>query len=104
MAARRGLGVPAIAIVDMSETTQFIRLHIPPARHLPYAVLNRQNQQQINLSIGPQNVTRFMVWLGITPQRCVVSYDDTGSQNAARLFQELERPGHQKNPCSMVAW
>ncbi len=88
------LGSADIAIVDMSDSIQYTRFHIPGARHLPYDAINQANQKQISLSIGSQAVARLMGERGISPDMHVVIYDDTGGLNASRLFWELERLGH----------
>ena len=39
---------PHVAIIDMSDSLQYQRFHIPGARHLPYNVLNQQNRQRVS--------------------------------------------------------
>lgn len=85
-----------IAIVDMSDSMQYTRFHIPGARHLPYNAITRPNKKRISLSIGSQQVMRTLGQLGIKPGMHIVIYDDTGGLNASRLFWELERIGHQQ--------
>lgn len=90
------LGAKNIAVVDMSDSIQYSRFHIPGARHLPYNAITRPNRKRVSLSIGSQGVTRILGQLGITADMHIIIYDDIGGLNASRLFWELERLGHQK--------
>lgn len=90
------LGQKQIALIDMSDSMQYSRFHIPGARHLPYNAINQFNRKRVSLSIGSQNISRLLGELGVSPDMHIVIYDDVGGLNAARLFWELERIGHQK--------
>lgn len=92
----RHLSDPQVAVIDMSDSFQYQRFHIPGARHLPYEVINHTNRQRISYSVGPHTVAKIMAQLGITPKHTVVIYDDTGGLNAARLYWELQRLQHEK--------
>ena len=85
-----------IAIIDMSDSFQYQRFHIPGAKHLPYNVLNKQNRQRVSYSVGSEIVAKILSQLGVTPQHTVIIYDDTGGLNAARLYWELQRLQHTK--------
>ena len=90
------LGNKNVAIIDMSDSMQYSRFHIPGARHLPYNAINQITRKQVSLSIGSQNIAKVMTQLGIRADMHIVLYDDIGGLNASRLFWELERLGHQK--------
>ena len=83
-----------IVIIDMSDTFQYQRFHIPGARHLPYGLLNQQTRQGVSYSVGSETVAKILGQLGVTPAHTVVIYDDTGGLNAARLYWELQRLRH----------
>ncbi|MFO7603655.1 MAG: sulfurtransferase [Gammaproteobacteria bacterium] len=83
-----------LVIIDMSDSLQYQRFHIPGARHLPYNAINQQSRQGVSYSVGPQAIAKLMGQLGVTPQHTVVIYDDTGGLNAARLYWELQRLHH----------
>jgi len=85
-----------IAIVDMSDSMQYTRFHIPAARHLPYNAITRPNKKRISLSIGNRQIMQVLGQLGIKPEMHIIIYDDIGGLNASRLFWELERIGHQQ--------
>ncbi|MDH5445903.1 MAG: sulfurtransferase [Gammaproteobacteria bacterium] len=87
---------PQIALIDMSDSMQYSRFHIPGARHLPYNAINQHTRQRTSVSVGSQKIATIMEQLGINPTMHIVIYDDTAGLNAARLFWELERLGHQK--------
>ena len=90
------LGSPHIAIVDMSDSMQYSRFHIPGARHLPYDAINQANRQQVSLSVGSERLIQILGQLGISADMHIVIYDDIGGLNGSRLFWELERIGHRK--------
>lgn len=85
-----------IVIVDMSDSLQYQRFHIPGSIHLPYHILNKRLKSGVSLSIGVEKVIKLLGVLGITRETHIVLLDDTGGFNAGRLFWELERLGHPK--------
>ena len=90
----KNLNSPSIRLIDMSDSTQFQRFHIPNATHLPYAAINTQTKQKVSLSVGKQQLIKILGLLGIQAQHHVVIYDDMGGLHASRLFWELEKIGH----------
>lgn len=85
-----------LVLIDMSDGTQYQRFHIPGAIHLPYQVLNQANKKRVSLSVGTDNIIRFLGLLGIKRDSQVIVYDDMGGLNASRLFWELQRLKHKK--------
>ena len=85
-----------IAIVDMSDSMQYTRFHIPGARYLPYNAITQSTKKGVSLSVGSQQVMKVLGQLGLKPEMHIVIYDDIGGLNASRLFWELERIGHQQ--------
>jgi len=84
-----------IVLIDMSDSLQYQRFHIPGAIHLPYNSLT-QSKKRVSLSIGHKNVIKLLGQIGISHANHVVAYDDTGGLHATRLLWELEQLGHKK--------
>jgi len=84
-----------IVLIDMSDSLQYQRFHIPAAIHLPYSYLN-QSKQRVSLSIGSNNIIKLLGQIGIKQESYVIAYDDTGGLHATRLLWELEQLGHPK--------
>ena len=84
-----------IVLIDMSDSLQYQRFHIPAAIHLPYSYLN-QSKQRVSLSIGSREIIKLLGQIGISQDSHVVAYDDTGGLHATRLLWELEQLGHPK--------
>jgi len=85
-----------IVLIDMSDSIQYQRFHIPGAIHLPYSILNKRNKKGVSLSVNTKQIVHFLGLLGITRKHHVIIYDDMGGLNAARLFWELQRLKHEK--------
>ena len=83
-----------LVLIDMSDSTQYQRFHIPGAINLPYQALNQVNKKRVSLSVGPDTIIRFLGLLGIERNSQVIIYDDMGGLNASRLFWELQRLQH----------
>lgn len=90
----KNLNTPSVRLIDMSDSTQYQRFHIPGATHLPYAAINTQNKQGISFSAGKNHIVKILGLLGIKSDHHVVIYDDMGGLHASRLFWELEKLGH----------
>ena len=87
----------AVRVVDMSvEDLQYRRFHIPGAVRLPYNAIVRDTPKGVSLRVNPERLVEILGILGITADSHVVVYDDMGGLNAARLFWELERIGHER--------
>jgi len=84
-----------IVLIDMSDSLQYQRFHIPGAIHLPYQYLN-QSKRGVSLSIGAKGIIKLLGQIGISQDTHVVAYDDTGGLHATRLLWELEQLGHAK--------
>lgn len=82
-------------IADLSDGMQYTRFHIPGAHQVRYAWLIRP-QNGLQLSGGPLYMQKVLSQLGISPDDTVILYDDTGDLNAARLYWELKKLGHDK--------
>ncbi len=85
-----------LVIIDMSDETQYQRFHLPKAVYLPYSAINQRNKQRISKSIGSDNVSKLLSYMGVSEKSDVVIYDDMGGLHASRLYWELERLGHKK--------
>lgn len=85
-----------IAIVDMSDSMQYTRFHLPGARQLPYNAITMLDKKRVSLSIGSKKIIQILGQLGIKAEMHIIIYDDIGGLNASRLFWELERIGHKQ--------
>ncbi len=90
------LNDPGLVLVDMtSDDTQYQRFHLPGAVRLPYQALVQKRRDGVSVRIDDQRLFAILGILGIQANSHVVIYDDMGGLQAARLFWELERIGHQ---------
>ncbi|MFV1984504.1 MAG: sulfurtransferase [Thiohalomonadales bacterium] len=85
-----------LVLIDMSDDTQYQRFHLPGALYLPYRAINQRNKQKVSVSIGSENITKLLSFMGITEKSDIVIYDDMAGLHASRLYWELERLGHKK--------
>jgi len=94
----RKIDDPKLVVVDMSsDDTQYQRFHLPGAVRLPYqALVQKRRSDGVSMRINDQRLYAILGILGIEPDDHVVIYDDMGGLQAARLFWELERIGHQQ--------
>jgi len=90
----KNLDKPDLVLIDMDESMQYQRFHIPGARHLPYAAINRRNKMNVSLSIGAKGLRQVLGQMGISSRSLVIIYDDFGGLHAGRLYWELTRLGH----------
>lgn len=91
---KKNLNSSSVRLIDMSDSTQYQRFHIPGATHLPYEVINIRNKKDVSFSVGKNQIIKILGLLGIQSQDHVVIYDDMGGLHAGRLFWELEKAGH----------
>ena len=82
-----------IKIIDMSDSGQYHRFHIPGAINVPYSLINK-SQKGVSLSIGSDVIVKLLGQIGIDNTTHIILYDDTGGLYASRLFWELDRLGH----------
>ncbi len=91
------LGQERMVVVDMSDSLQYRRFHIPGAVHLEYSrLVQRRKRDKVSVRIDDDRFVRLLGALGIGRDTLVVVYDDTGGLNAARLVWQLDRIGHDK--------
>lgn len=91
---KKNLNSSDIRLIDMSDSTQYQRFHIPGATHLPYEAINTRNKKNVSFSVGKNQIIRILGLLGIQSKHHVIIYDDMGGLHASRLFWELEKIGH----------
>jgi thiosulfate/3-mercaptopyruvate sulfurtransferase len=88
---------PDLVVVDMSmDDTQYQRFHLPGAVRLPYQLLTKKRRDGVSLRHGDKRLAMLLGLMGISADKYVVIYDDMGGLQAARLFWELERIGHDR--------
>ncbi|HDP89114.1 MAG TPA: sulfurtransferase [Thioalkalivibrio sp.] len=86
---------PELLIVDLCKPEIHVQGHIPGALHLDYADVVCADPPVMGLLPDADQVSRLAARLGLTPGRCVVTYDDEGGGKAARLLWTLVAYGHQ---------
>jgi len=91
---KKNLDSSSIRLIDMSDSTQYQRFHIPGATHLPYEAINARNKSDVSFSVGKKQIIKILGLLGIQSKHHVVIYDDMGGLHASRFFWELEKIGH----------
>ena len=91
---KKNLNSSSVRLIDMSDSTQYQRFHIPGATHLPYEAINIRNKKDVSFSVGKNQIIKILGLLGIQSKDHVVIYDDMGGLHAGRLFWELEKTGH----------
>ena len=91
---KKNLNSSSVRLIDMSDSTQYQRFHIPGATHLPYEAINIRNKKDVSFSVGKNQIIKILGLLGIQSKDHVVIYDDMGGLHAGRLFWELEKAGH----------
>lgn len=89
------LNAEDLVLIDMSDNLQYSRFHLPGAINLPYEYLV-QPVKGVSMSIGQPRLAELLGQIGLTADKHVVIYDDTGGLHAARLYWELEQVGHAK--------
>ena len=85
----------SIVLVDMSDSLQYQRFHLPGAINLPYDYLV-QDRKKVSLSVDQQKLIKLLGQIGISRNSYVIAYDDTGGLHASRLLWELEQLHHPK--------
>jgi thiosulfate/3-mercaptopyruvate sulfurtransferase len=91
---KKNLNSSSVRLIDMSDSTQYQRFHIPGATHLPYEAINMRNKSDVSFSVGKKQIIKILGLLGIQSKHHVVIYDDMGGLHAGRFFWELEKIGH----------
>lgn len=82
-----------IVLIDMSDSLQYQRFHLPNAINLPYELLV-QDKKRVSLSIDQGVLIKLLGQLGISRDSYVIAYDDTGGLHASRLLWELTQLNH----------
>ena len=91
------LDSPALVLIDMAaDPTQYQRFHIPGAVYLPYQAIVQQRKDQVVVRLDDEKLFKVLGSVGISNDAHVIVYDDIGGLQAARLYWELERIGHEK--------
>ncbi len=87
------LADPNLLIVDMREPADFARAHVPGAVNLPVSAIVA-NVDGVPFELAEDKVVAALRSIGLRSDHTVVTYDDMGMMNAARLFWTLEYLGH----------
>lgn len=85
---------PGLLVVDLCKPEIHAHGHIPGALHLDYGEIVRAEPPVMGLLPDAETVSRLASRIGLTPERCVVAYDDEGGGRAARLLWTLAAYGH----------
>lgn len=83
-----------IVVVDLSKAEHHAQGHIPGAVHLDYARLNTDSPPVGGLLPDDATLSDVLSELGVSNDRHVIAYDDTGGGQAARLLWTLDVLGH----------
>lgn len=84
-----------VILIDMSDSLQYQRFHIPGALNVPYDALV-QSKNKVSLSLDPEQLVKILGQIGIKQESYVIIYDDTGGLHATRLLWELDQLDHPK--------
>jgi len=90
-----------------ADPVQYQRFHIPGAVYLPYSAVVQRGRDGVSRPLPRDVLVRLLGALGVSAASHVVLYDDMGGLQAARLFWELERLGHERVSVldgGLVAW
>lgn len=79
--------------VDCGSSDVYDRVHLPRALHLPVHGWLKREERGVHV-IGPEQFSRIMTSIGVSPETTVVVYDDYNSTFAARLWWVLTYYGH----------
>ncbi|HEX7000845.1 MAG TPA: sulfurtransferase [Trueperaceae bacterium] len=82
-----------LLIVDMREPADFARAHVPGAVNLPVSAIVA-TVDGVPFELAEGKVVAALRSIGLRSDHTVVTYDDMGMMNAARLFWTLEYLGH----------
>lgn len=88
------LADPNLLIVDMREPAAFTAAHVPGAVNLPVSAIVA-NVDGVPFELAEDKVVAALRNIGLGSDHTVVTYDDMGMMNAARLFWTLEYLGHE---------
>lgn len=81
-------------LIDLSSEASYQRWHLPGAVHVPVQML-LCNQPPAPGRIAPvEQLNRLFSYLGLTPEKHVVVYDDEGGGWAGRFIWTLDVIGH----------
>lgn len=104
---KKNINNPHVVVIDMSDSLQYRRFHIPGAINLEYDTINRRTQQGVSLKVSNEHLYTILGKRGITAKHHIVIYDDLGGFSAGRLFWQLETIGHKNVSVvngGLVAW
>ncbi|SER05197.1 thiosulfate/3-mercaptopyruvate sulfurtransferase [Amphritea atlantica] len=94
------LSTANLLILDLSSAENYHKGHIPGAIHMDPARLLRGHGEVPNKIPEPEQLSRLLGEIGLTPERHVVVYDDQMGPWAGRMIWTLNSIGHQR--CSFV--
>ena len=84
-----------VTIVDLCKQETYDKKHIPGAIHVDYANIVRNAPPVGGLLPNTEEMHVLVQSLGITKDTHIVSYDEEGGGNAARLMWTMHAYGHQ---------
>ncbi len=88
--------LPSLVIVCLGKWERYLEAHIPEARWLDVARLNRGIRPAPGLLPSPSDLEAAFATIGLECDHHVVCYDDNGGTNGARMAWVLEAMGHHK--------
>ncbi len=85
-----------VLLVDLRSRREYDAGHLPNAILLDYARLVEQRPPALGLLPGEEKLSALFSWLGLSPQRHVVAYDQNAGAAACRLLWTLDLAGHRR--------
>lgn len=89
-------GEDNLVILDLCQPEAYIRGHLKGARYFEYPRAVSTRKPVVGLLPEPAAFGAELARAGITPETCVVAYDDEGGGRAGRLLWTLMVAGHKR--------
>ncbi len=83
-----------LLLVDLRDQPEYDAGHLPNAVRLDYAHLVEKRLPALGLLPDKEKLSALFSWLGLSPQRHVVAYDQNAGASACRLLWTLDVIGH----------
>ena len=96
-----------LLMVDLSNSENYLKHHVPGAIHLDYGALVLGQAPATGLLPPLGKLQSALESFGLVPERHVIAYDDQGNGRASRLLWTLEVVGHKRASLlngGLIAW
>ncbi len=92
----RAVSETDVLLVDLRGKRKYDTGHLPNAVLLDYTWLVEKRPPALGLLPGEEKLSELFSWLGLSPQRHVVAYDQNAGASACRLLWTLDIIGHRR--------